>query len=85
MGWNNHLDDSKPGDLPAEAWGNKFDVDGPFDPDDFWIENADENEQRIAMRECSRHASATRRTTRPTTGEKAANFSFTERCHSSHL
>lgn len=51
MGWNDHLDDSELGNLPSDAWGNNFDADGPFDPDDFWIENAGENEQRIAIRE----------------------------------
>lgn len=51
MGWNDHLDDSELSNLPPEAWSNKFDVDGPFDPDNFWIENADEEDQRIAMRE----------------------------------
>lgn len=51
MGWNDHLDDSELGNLPPEAWGNVADVDGPFDPDNFWIENADEGDQRIAMRE----------------------------------
>lgn len=51
MGWNDHLDDSELGNLPPKAWGNVADVDGPFDPDDFWIKNADEGDQRIAMRE----------------------------------
>ncbi|MCG9107191.1 hypothetical protein LH433_10590 [Laribacter hongkongensis] len=51
MGWNDHLDDSELGNLPPEAWGNVFDVDGPFDPDDFWLERANEDDQRIAMRE----------------------------------
>lgn len=51
MGWNDHLDDSELGNLPPEAWGNKFDVDGPFDPDNSWIERAGEDEQRIAVRE----------------------------------
>lgn len=51
MGWNDHLDGSELGNLPSEAWGKKFDMDGPFDPDDFWIESAGEEEQRIAMRE----------------------------------
>lgn len=51
MGWNDHLDDSELSNLPPEAWGNTFDVDGPFDPDDSWITNASEDEQQIAMRE----------------------------------
>lgn len=51
MGCNDHFGDSELSNLPPEAWGNKFDVDGPFDPDDFWIEHAEEDEQRIAMRE----------------------------------
>jgi len=51
MGWNDYLDDSELANLPPEAWGNVADVDGPFDPEDFWIENADKDHQRIAMRE----------------------------------
>lgn len=51
MGWNDHLDDSELGNLPPEAWGNTFDVDGPFDPENFWLEHASEDHQRIAMRE----------------------------------
>ncbi|MDP2264800.1 MAG: hypothetical protein Q8K24_16785 [Hydrogenophaga sp.] len=37
--------------FPPEAWGNVADVDGPFDPNDVWMKSADEDEQRIAMRE----------------------------------
>lgn len=51
MGWNDHLDDSELGNLPPEAWGNASDVGGPFDPDDVWIKDADEDEQRTALRE----------------------------------
>ena len=51
MGWNDHLDDSELGNLPPEAWGNTFDVDGPFDPNNFWLENAPRDEQLIAIRE----------------------------------
>lgn len=50
MGWNDHIDDSELGNLPPEAF-SPFDVDGPFDPQDHWLETADEEEQRIAMRE----------------------------------
>jgi len=52
MSWSDHLDDSELGNLPPEVWGNNFDVDGLFDPDDLWIENTGEEEQRIAVREC---------------------------------
>lgn len=51
MGWNDHLDDSELENLPPEAFGNKFDVDGPFDPDDVWLEVADEHLKTVAMRE----------------------------------
>lgn len=36
--------------LPPEAWGNIFDVEGPFDPNDSWLETAECEEQLIAMR-----------------------------------
>lgn len=42
---------SELGNLPPEAWGNYFDADGPFDPNDFWLKSASEEEQLIAMRE----------------------------------
>ncbi|WP_260429681.1 hypothetical protein [Burkholderia cepacia] len=45
------MDDSELSNLPAEAHGNVFDVDGPFEPDDSWLETASADEQRIAMRE----------------------------------
>lgn len=51
MGWNDHLDDSELANLPPEAWGNTFDIEGPFDPEDTWLENADVDDQRTAMRE----------------------------------
>lgn len=51
MGWNDHLDDSELRNLPPEAWGNIFDINGPFDPEDRWLENADVHDQRTAMRE----------------------------------
>lgn len=51
MGWNDHIDDGNElSDLPSEAWGNIFDVEGPFDPDDGWLESAEREEQLIAMR-----------------------------------
>ncbi|MFM0060634.1 hypothetical protein PQR64_33925 [Paraburkholderia phytofirmans] len=45
------MDDTELSNLPPEAHGNIFDVDGPFDPDDDWLENASADEKRIAMRE----------------------------------
>ena len=44
-------EDSELSSLPAEAWGNVFDVDGPFDPENSWIESAKKEHQLIAMRE----------------------------------
>jgi len=50
MGWNDHLGDDELANLPPEAFG-RFNVDGPFDPDNFWLEHsASEEEQKIAMR-----------------------------------
>lgn len=51
MGWNDHIDDSELANLPPEAYGNIFDTDGPFDPNDHWLETADEDDQKTAMRE----------------------------------
>lgn len=51
MGWNDHMGDSEISNLPPEAHGNVFDVDGPFDPDNSWLEGADHDDQRIAVRE----------------------------------
>lgn len=51
MGWNDHMDDSELENLPPEAYGNVFDSDGPFDPDDFWLKGAEPEQQLIAMRE----------------------------------
>ncbi|RTL49919.1 MAG: hypothetical protein EKK46_14075 [Rhodocyclaceae bacterium] len=50
MGWNDHLDDDELSNLPPEAFENTFNVDGPFEPADHWLENADEEDQLIAMR-----------------------------------
>ena len=50
MGWNDNLDDDELGNLPPEAFGQQFNVDGPFDPDDFWLQSACEEDQKIAMR-----------------------------------
>jgi len=51
MGWNDHMDDDDDAsNLPPEAWGNVFDTDGPFDPDDRWLKQAEPEQQRVAMR-----------------------------------
>ena len=50
MGWNDHMDDSELGSLPPEAF-SPLDIDGAFDPQNHWIETAEEEEQKIAMRE----------------------------------
>lgn len=49
MGWNDHIDDDELGNLPPEAF-DPFNVDGPFDPQDHWLENAPDDEKVIAMR-----------------------------------
>lgn len=49
MDWN-ELDDAEIGNLPPEAFGNSFDADGPFDPENTWLKSADAEEQLIAMR-----------------------------------
>jgi len=36
--------------LPPEAFGNTFDVDGSFDPNDSWLANATREDQLTAMR-----------------------------------
>lgn len=51
MGWNDHIDDSELANLPPEAYENIFDTDGPFDPNNHWLETADEDDQKTAMRE----------------------------------
>lgn len=51
MGWNDRQDENELSNLPAEAFGNVFDVDGPFDPCDIWLEIASRDEQIIAVRE----------------------------------
>ncbi len=51
MGWNDHMDDGDDiSNLPPEAMGNLFDVEGQFDPNDHWLRTADEKHQLIAMR-----------------------------------
>lgn len=35
--------------LPAHAWDNTFDVDGPFNPDMAWLRTAEADQQRIAI------------------------------------
>lgn len=49
--YNDPYGDSELANLPPEAWGNTFNVDGPFDPNNFWLKSASEDEQIIAMRE----------------------------------
>ncbi|ACD96146.1 hypothetical protein Glov_2432 [Trichlorobacter lovleyi SZ] len=50
MGWNDHIDDGNElANLPPEAF-NPFDVDGPFDPNDHWLESADEVDQATAVK-----------------------------------
>ena len=49
MGWNDHLDDNELGNLPPEAFST-WDVDGPFDPQDHWLETAQKDHQLIAIR-----------------------------------
>ena len=51
MGGSDHLDDSELGNLPPEAHANEFDVDGPFEVNDDWLEFASRDEQLTAMRE----------------------------------
>ncbi len=51
MGYNDHLDDNELVNLPPEARANHFDVDGPFEVNDDWLETAPRDEQLIAMRE----------------------------------
>jgi hypothetical protein len=41
--------DGELANLPPEAYGNVFDVDGPFDPDDFWLESANREDQITAV------------------------------------
>jgi hypothetical protein len=50
MGWNDHLDDDNElGNLPPEAFST-WNVDGPFEPQDHWLETAGKDDQIIAMR-----------------------------------
>jgi hypothetical protein len=53
MGWNDHMDehpDADTGNFPPEAFGNVHAVDGPFDPSDSWLCQADHEDQLIALR-----------------------------------
>lgn len=50
MGYDPY-EDSELSNLPPEAYGNVFDTDGPFDPDDNWLETAERHDQLTAMRE----------------------------------
>ncbi|WP_442783956.1 hypothetical protein [Collimonas fungivorans] len=47
---NYYFDDNELGNLPPEAFG-PFPSDGPFDPDDNWLETAEKDDQLTAMRE----------------------------------
>ena len=50
MGWNDHIDDGNElANLPPEAF-DQFNVDGPFDPNNHWLESASEEDQAIALR-----------------------------------
>lgn len=51
MGWNDSYCDSELSNLPPEAYGNIFDTDGPFDPDNHWLSSAEREDQLIAVRE----------------------------------
>lgn len=51
MGWNDRIDDSEVGNLPPEAFGNVFNADDPFDPDNSWVMNAKRDDQHTAIRE----------------------------------
>lgn len=51
MGLHSYLEDNELGNLPEEAFGNKFDIEGPFDPDDRWLRHADRDDQLVAVRE----------------------------------
>jgi hypothetical protein len=51
MGWNDHLEDSELSNLPPEAYNDPSNLDGPFDPSNSWLENADRDDQKIALRE----------------------------------
>jgi hypothetical protein len=50
MGGYDHLDDNELGNLPPEAF-SPWNVDGPFEPQNHWIETASRDHQIIAMRE----------------------------------
>jgi hypothetical protein len=47
MGWNDHVDDNEVCNLPPEAFSP---FEGPFDPQNHWLCNADKDERLIAMR-----------------------------------
>jgi hypothetical protein len=50
MGWNDHRDDNNElGNLPPEAF-SIWDVDGPFEPQNHWLETARKDHQIIAIR-----------------------------------
>ncbi len=45
------MDGGELSNLPSEAHDNMFDVDGPFEPNNSWLETANRDDQRIAVRE----------------------------------
>jgi hypothetical protein len=50
MGWNDHMDDDNElGNLPPEAFST-WDVDGPFEPQNHWLQTARKDHQMIAVR-----------------------------------
>ncbi|WP_234775679.1 hypothetical protein [Paraburkholderia tropica] len=50
MSWDDHLNNSELENLPPEAHGNPFDVEGPFEPDEDWLASAPRDDQIIAIR-----------------------------------
>lgn len=42
--------DSELGNLPPEAFDQFFDVDGPFNPDNHWLESASSEDQKMAVK-----------------------------------
>jgi hypothetical protein len=49
MRWNYYFDDTELGNLDPEAF-NPLDVDGPFDPQNHWLQTASKEDQLIAIR-----------------------------------
>lgn len=51
MGWNDNVIDSELSELPEYAHDNKFDIYGPFEPNNSWLKEASDEHQVIAMKE----------------------------------